>query len=343
VPALEDSYHVAHVARKVLDSLGQSFVIEGHELHTSGSIGISIYPDDGDDVETLMRSADTAMYHAKEKGRGNFQFFTEALNRAAQLRLEVSKRLRRALFHDEFLLHYQPQVDMESGTIFAAEALLRWRRPGDQPISCGSFIGNAEESGLIVPIGEWALREACRQLQRWRAEGHSELKIAVNMSPRQLEPPSFCALVREILDETGLPAGALELEITEGIFMQHSDNTLETLSQLRAMGVKLSVDDFGTGYSSLSYLQRFPVNALKIDQSFVRQIGTDRNHRALITAIIAMAASLQLDVMAEGVETSEQVNFLLAQGCQCAQGYYYSEAVPAQRFSRMLDTSFAAR
>jgi diguanylate cyclase (GGDEF)-like protein len=340
LPDLNDTSDAATVARKALTALGQVFGTDGHELHINGSIGISLYPDDGSDTETLMRAADTAMYHAKEKGRGNFQFFTEGLNRAAQQRLEVGKSLRRALVHDEFVLYYQPQVDMESGHIFAAEALLRWRRPGHEPISCGSFIASAEESGLIVPIGEWTLRQACAQLRAWREAGHGELKIAVNLSPRQLEPADFCVLLEQILAEAQLPADALELEITEGIFMQRSDMTLATLNQLRDMGVRLSVDDFGTGYSSLAYLQRFPVHALKIDQSFVRDIGTDSNHRALIAAIIAMAESLQLGVMAEGVETSDQAHFLLAHGCHCAQGYFYSQAVPAPRFSKLLDQAF---
>jgi diguanylate cyclase (GGDEF)-like protein/PAS domain S-box-containing protein len=343
LPALGGGHEAANVARKALDALAESFVIDDHELHISASIGISLYPDDAADVPALMRTADTAMYHAKEKGRGNFQFFTERLNLAAQQRLEVGKRLRHALFHDEFILHYQPQVEMESGTIFAAEALLRWQREGHAPISCADFIASAEESGLIVPIGELTLRQACRQLRIWRDRGHPELKIAVNLSPRQLDTASFCTTVGQILDEARLPPGALELEITEGIFLQHSDTTVASLSKLRDMGVKLSVDDFGTGYSSLAYLQRFPVHALKIDQSFVRAIGTNRNHRALITAIIAMAQSLELKIMAEGVETQEQINFLMAHGCHCAQGFYYSKPVPAQRFSDMLDISHPAR
>lgn len=341
LPALSDSGDVEQVARKVLDKLARPFLVEGHELHISGSIGISVYPDDGADVETLMRAADTAMYHAKEMGRGKFQFFTAALNRVAQQRLKVGKRLRHALLHDEFVLHYQPQVDMASGRIFAAEALLRWQRPRSQPVSCGTFIANAEESGLIVPIGEWTLRQACRQLKIWRDAGHPDLKIAVNLSPRQLEPADFCSMVGQILDETGIPAGALELEITESIFLQRSEFNLSTLTKLRDMGVRLSVDDFGTGYSSLAYLQRFPVNALKIDQSFVRDIGTDRNRTALITAIIAMASSLQLGVMAEGVETREQASFLLAHGCHSGQGFYFSKAVPAQDFSDLLYRSLA--
>ena len=332
LPLLGDSTDAARVAHKALDTLAQPFIAEGHEMHLSGSIGISLYPDDGTDVETLMRTADTAMYHAKEMGRGNFQFFTPELNEAAQERLDVGTRLRLALAQNEFVLHYQPQVDMESGVTFSAEALLRWQQPGTEPISCGEFIANAEESGLIVPIGEWALRQACNQLKIWRDAGRTELKIAVNLSPRQLEQAGFCALVRQIIDEAGIPATALELEITESILLQRSEFNLATLTRLSEMGIQLTVDDFGTGYSSLSYLQRFPVHALKIDQSFVHEIGKDPHGTALVTAIIAMAASLQLEVIAEGVETLQQAQFLMAHGCHEAQGFYYSKAVPADAF-----------
>ncbi|HZV63502.1 MAG TPA: EAL domain-containing protein [Telluria sp.] len=337
LPLLNDSNDAAQVARKVLDAFAQPFTVEEHQLHIGASVGISVYPDDGTDMETLMRTADTAMYHAKEMGRGNFQFFTAALNNAVQQRLVVGTRLRSALAHDEFVLHYQPQVDMESGLTFSAEALLRWQPRGQPPIPCGAFVAHAEESGLIVPIGEWALRCACKQLRAWHDAGHPELKMAVNLSPRQLEQSDFCALVGEVLDDAGIPAQSLELEITEGTLMRHSKFNLATLARLSDMGVRLSVDDFGTGYSSLAYLQRFPVHALKIDQSFVHDIGADPNANALITAIVAMAASLRLTVVAEGVETWQQLEFLHARGCPAAQGFYFSEAVPAQVFITMLD------
>ena len=336
LPLLGDSSDAARVARKVLDTLAQPFSVETNELHLSGSIGISVHPDDGPDVESLMRAADAAMYSAKEKGRGNCQFFTAALNQAAEQRREVDNRLRQALAQDEFVLHYQPQVEMKSGKIFATEALLRWQPPGKQPISCGEFIANAEESGLIVPIGDWALRQACRQLRSWHDAGHHNLRMAVNLSPRQLEQADFCALVGEILQESGVPATALQLEITESILMQPSEYNLATLTGLSDMGIQLSVDDFGTGYSSLAYLQRFPVHGLKIDQSFVRDIGEDPKDTALVSAIIAMAASLQLEVIAEGVETRQQAQFLLAHGCHEAQGFYYGKAVPADAFSDVI-------
>ncbi|OGB23224.1 MAG: hypothetical protein A3I66_09555 [Burkholderiales bacterium RIFCSPLOWO2_02_FULL_57_36] len=343
LPLLGDSSDAARVARKALDTLTQPFSVEVNELHLSGSIGISLYPDDGLDVDSLMRTADTAMYHAKEMGRGNFQFFTAALNQAAQQRLDVGNRLRQALAQDEFILHYQPQVEMESGMTFSTEALLRWQPPGKHPISCGDFIANAEESGLILPIGEWALRQACRQLKIWHDAGHPKLKMAVNISPRQIEQADFCGLVGQILAEAGIPACALELEITESILLERSEFNLATLTQLSDMGIQLSVDDFGTGYSSLSYLQRFPVHALKIDQSFVRDIDIDPNDTALITAIIGMANSLHLKVIAEGVETLQQAQFLLKHGCLAAQGFYYSEAVAAEMLLELLKSNSASK
>jgi diguanylate cyclase (GGDEF)-like protein len=339
LPLLGESSDGARVARTALASLAQPFNVEGHDLHLSGSIGISIYPDDGADVESLMRAADTAMYSAKEMGRGNFRFFTAALNQAAQERRELGNRLRHALAQDQFILHYQPQVVMESGKTFATEALLRWQLPGEEPISCGDFIANAEESGLIVPIGEWALRQACRQLKAWHDGGHPELRMAVNLSPRQLEQANFCTLVGQILAEAGIPATSLELEITESMLMQRSDYNLATLTRLSAMGIQLSLDDFGTGYSSLAYLQRFPVHALKIDRSFVRDIGEDANDTALVTAIIAMAASLHIDVIAEGVDTRQQAQFLMAHGCHEAQGFYYGRAMPAEACSEFFGAS----
>ncbi|NRR31727.1 EAL domain-containing protein [Oxalobacteraceae bacterium] len=335
LPLLGDSGDAAWVARKALDTLTRSFSVEANELHLGCSIGISIYPDDGHDVDSLMRTADTAMYHAKEMGRGNFQFFTAALNQAVQQRLDVGKRLRQALAQDEFILHYQPQVEMETGKTFSTEALLRWKQPGKEPISCGDFIANAEESGLIVPIGEWALRQACRQLKVWHDAGHPELRMAVNLSPRQLEQADFCSLVEQILHEAGIPATSLELEITEGMLMQRSEYNFATLTQLSDMGVQLSVDDFGTGYSSLAYLQRFPVHAIKIDQSFIRDIGKNENDTTLVTAIIAMADSLRLKVMAEGVETLKQARFLMAHGCHEAQGFYNSKALPADAMAEL--------
>ena len=336
VSTLIDSNDAVLVARKALDMLELPFMVDGHELHVSGSIGISLYPIDGKNVETLMRTADMAMYHAKEKGRCNYQFFTPELNKAAHQRLVMENRLRHALAANRFTLHYQPQIDMESGAIISSEALLRWQRPGHAPISCSTFIAIAEETGLIVPLGEWALRQACTQLKYWHDLGYPNLRVAVNLSPRQFYQPHLADTVAQILDETGLAASALDLEITEGILLQRSDDNIATLKQLSAMGIQLSVDDFGTGYSSLAYLQRYPVNALKIDQSFVGVITQNSNDRMLVAAIIAMAHSLDLKVLAEGVETSQQVTFLMEHGCSFGQGFYYSAAVSSAAFTGLL-------
>lgn len=336
LPSLHAHEYAAVVAQKTLDALAQPFMVDGHRLHVNGSIGISIYPEDGADMETLMRTADTAMYSAKEKGRGNFQFFTPSLNNAAQLRLSLENRLRQALERDELALHYQPQVNLADGMVISAEALLRWEQPGKATISCGEFIPLAEETGLIHPIGEWVLRQACRQARKWHEAGFPALHMAVNLSPRQVAQPRFLELVADVLKEENLPPTALDLEITESTLLQRSENVIETLNRLSEMGVQLSVDDFGTGYSSLSYLQRLPVQAIKIDQSFVRNIGMEPNATALVSAIIAMAHSLHMKVMAEGVENERQVDFLLSQGCPYAQGYYYGKAVPAATFAEIL-------
>ncbi|HVK94071.1 MAG TPA: EAL domain-containing protein [Noviherbaspirillum sp.] len=335
--AVEDLHAPAAVAQKVLEELTTPFRVDGHDLHAGGSIGISLYPSDGADVETLMRAADTAMYHAKSKGRGNYQFFTHTLNVATQQRLMIANQLRQALARSEFCLHYQPQVDMTRGKIVSAEALLRWNQPERGLISPSEFIPIAEETGLIHAIGEWVLREACAQLRRWRTDGHADLSIAVNLSARQLLQHGFTDMVARVLDEAGLPASALDLEITESVLMHPTEENLGLLTRLSEMGVQLWVDDFGTGYSSLSYLKRFPIKALKIDQSFVSGIGETQNDAAIISAIIAMADSLNLKVIAEGVENAGQAAFLRTHHCLFAQGYYYSEPVPAESFAELLN------
>ncbi|HJV83215.1 two-component system response regulator [Noviherbaspirillum sp.] len=337
LPLVGGASDAALVARKALDLLDAPYDCANHELHVSGSIGISMYPDDGADVETLMRTADTAMYYAKEKGRGNFQFFTPSLNRAAQQRHATSNALRHALAHDEFVLHYQPQVDMETGRIFSAEALLRWHCPDTKAtVVCSDFIAVAEETGLILPIGEWVLREACKQLRKWHELGFTQMVVAVNLSSRQFFQPNFRENVERILAETGVPPDSVDLELTESILMHRTEDNISTLRHLSDMGIKLSIDDFGTGYSSLAYLQRFPVDALKIDRSFVSGIGQSASDTALVTAIISMAQSLRLNVLAEGVETPEQVKFLQTHGCLAAQGFFYSAAVPADALTDLL-------
>jgi diguanylate cyclase (GGDEF)-like protein len=334
--ALTDSSDAALVADQTLAALNQPFSVEGHELHVNGSIGISLYPVDATDVQTLMRAADTAMYYAKQQGRGNYQFFTSELNEAAQRRLTVANQLRQALVEGNFSVYYQAQVNMESGRIFSAEALLRLNVPGKSPISCGEFIATAEETGLILPIGEWVLRQACAQIKKWRGGGHPDMRIAVNLSARQFFQPNLTGLIAKMLKELDLPAETLELEITESILMQPNDHNMTILRQLGAMGVQLSIDDFGTGYSSLAYLQRFPIHAFKIDRSFVSGIGMDTHDDAIVATIIAMAHSMRLKVIAEGVDSAEQVSFLKAHGCLAAQGFYYSKPVPAEEFTELL-------
>lgn len=334
--ALPGSIDAAAVAKKVQETLHPSFVIEGNQLHVSASIGISLYPDDGKTTEALMSAADTAMYRAKDIGRRNYQFFTPALNRAVQERIEQEQQLRLALLHDELELYYQPQVDLESGRIVSAEALLRWHPPGKNAISCGTFIAVAEETGLILPLGEWTLAQACQQLKRWQDAGHSAMRVAVNLSPRQFYQDDFQRNIEDIIAASGVAPGSVELEITEGILLQRNEDNLAKLHQLSDMGIGLSVDDFGTGYSSLAYLQRFPVDGLKIDQSFVRAINEDRGATALVTAIISMARSLNLKVLAEGVETEEQIRFLRSHGCRYGQGFFYSQAVPGDELQQFL-------
>lgn len=324
------------VAAKILEALREPFYVEQHELHVSGSIGISIYPSDGDDAELLMRAADTAMYHAKESGRNNYQFFTARLNETARRRLVLANLLHQALEREEFSLYYQPQVDLESGRIFAAEALVRWRQPELGMITPNEFIKVAEETGLIVPLGDWVLRRACQRLKRWRDAGFPNLRITVNLSPQQFRRPGFAETTAHILQENGLPASAIELEITEGVLMMQSEENLAILDQLAGMGIHMAVDDFGIGYSSLAYLQRFPIDTLKIDRSFVSGIGRDANDTALVTAIIAMAKSLQLDVVGEGIENADQAAFLKAQGCKSGQGFYLGEPVSGDAFDKIL-------
>ena len=336
LPAVADSNDAMLVAGKILDALREPFAVGGQELQVTGSVGISLYPADGEDTEALMRAADTAMYHAKERGRDNCQFFMPALNEAAQRRLAVANRLHRALPQQEFVLHYQPLVRLDSGRVFSAEALVRWRQADGTLVLPGEFIKIAEETGVIVPLGEWVLREALAQLARWRKAGRPDMQIAVNLSPRQLRRPGFPELVASVLSDEGLPAEALQMEITEGMLMLQSPENLLLIEELARMGVRVAVDDFGTRSSSLAYLQRFPIDTLKIDQSFVGGIDQDSNDTAIVTAMIAMAKSLRLTVVAEGVETVEQAAFLKEKGCEAAQGYFYGRAVPAEDLAEVL-------
>ena len=324
------------VAESMLAALCEPVFAEKHELHLSGSIGISLYPTDGLDVQTLLRAADTAMYHAKEKGRGTLEFFTPALAANVQHRMSLAALLHGAQARNELYLHYQPQVDIDSGRILGAEALMRWRRTDLGEIAPAEFIPIAEDTGLIQALGEWALRTACEQGKRWHDAGHGELTLAVNLSVRQLADPKIGERVARVLEETGFPPRALELEITENLLMQPTEEILRVLHRFNDLGIRLTVDDFGIGYSSLSYLQRFPIKALKIDRTFVHRIGHALHDDTIVGAIIALAHSLNLRVLAEGVETAAQIEFLRTRGCRAAQGYYYSWPIDPDRFLELL-------
>ena len=324
------------VARKLIYRVARPYEIESHELSVTPSLGISVFPQDGRDFEALLKHADTAMYRAKESGRNAYQFFASEMNVAALERLTLENSLRQGIERGEFVLHYQPQIDLASGRIVGAEALVRWRHPQLGLVPPGKFIPVAEVSGLIVMIGEWVLGEACRQNCAWQQAGLPAISIAVNISAVQFRSGRIEDNVAAVLADTGLAPELLELELTEGIVMVGANATVETLQRISDMGVKLAIDDFGTGYSSLSYLKRFPIDRLKIDQSFVRDIVTDIDDWAISSAIISMGHSLRLKVIAEGVEHVEQLEMLRRQGCDEVQGYYFSVPLPADDFAVLL-------
>lgn len=333
---IEHPRDATRIAEKLLAAVSLPQLIGGHELHISLSIGVSIFPDDGRDAETLMQNADTAMYHAKAAGRNNYQFFKSAMNRSAVQRQLIESSLRRAVKQGEFLLHYQPQIDLLSGEITGAEALIRWQNPGFGLVSPAQFVPVAEESGLIVPIGRWVLREACRQVRSWLDSGLPALPVALNISAIEFRQKDFLQEVTRILEETGLEPNYLELELTEGILMQNVESSSLVLKELKTMGLKLAIDDFGTGYSSLSYLKRFPIDTLKIDQSFVRDIADDADDATIVGAIIAMGRSLNQRVIAEGVEIDDQLHFLQNRQCSEGQGFLFSQPLLPDDFARLL-------
>jgi diguanylate cyclase (GGDEF)-like protein len=338
---LERAEDAAVTARRMLEAVAQPHTIDQHDLHVTASIGLSIYPDDGLDAETLIKNADTAMYQAKENGRRSFQFFKPAMNVRAVERQFIEEGLRRALERQEFALHYQPTVNLMTGAITGAEALIRWTHPTRGSIAPAQFIPVAEDCGLILPIGAWVLREACAQAQAWMDAGLPIMSMAVNVSAMEFRDKNFLDGLFTILSETGLDPRSLELELTESVLMKHAEFTASVLQILRKRGVQVAVDDFGTGYSSLSYLQKFPVDALKIDQSFVRQISTSGDDTTIVKAVIGMARSLKLRVIAEGVETLDEVAFLRAYRCEEAQGYYFSRPVLPQQFAMLLRNGIA--
>jgi diguanylate cyclase (GGDEF)-like protein/PAS domain S-box-containing protein len=329
---------VAQLAQNLLSRLAVPMEIDGREVFSSASIGITLYPADTEDVDSLVKFADSAMYHAKEQGRNNYQFYSQEMTATAQERLRTESNLRRALERDELFLYYQPQIEIETGRILGVEALLRWRDSNGDFIPPVQFIPLAEETGLIVPIGEWVLQRACTQLKAWHTAGFPQLTMAVNVASRQFKDIHFGHTVRQMIKSLNIPAHTLELEITEGVLMENSDLIMRMLNDLKDSGVSLAIDDFGTGYSSLSYLKRFPIDRVKIDQSFVRDLSIDTDDLAIVKAIIAMAKTLRLRVIAEGVETDEQLGLLHSEGCHEYQGYLFARPMDADNISKLLRT-----
>ncbi|WP_341643456.1 putative bifunctional diguanylate cyclase/phosphodiesterase [Thauera sp. SDU_THAU2] len=341
---LRDRGAVAAIAQKIIDAVQQPCDIDGHALSCSCSIGIAVQPDDGADFDSLLLRADTAMYQAKASGRNVFRFFTAQMNVDAHERLTMLNHLRNAIQHGELALHYQPQVDLASGRVVGAEALLRWQCAELGNVPPARFIPLAEESGLIIPIGEWVLREACRQAREWRDQGLELEVMAVNVSALQFHRGDPVEMVGRILGETGLPAEYLELELTESLLVQDgSGATLDTLRRLKALGLRIAIDDFGTGYSSLAYLRRFPIDKLKIDRAFVRDLASDADDAAIVNLIVDLGRILKLKTVAEGVEDHGQLTFLRERGCSEAQGYLFAKPMAPVEFSAYLGASFLLR
>ncbi len=322
-------------AEKMLQALAAPHRIDNHELRVTGSIGIVVYPDDGTDTDTLLKHADFAMYHAKDQGRNNYQFFEPDLNVRALERQVLESGLRHAIDSHELVLYYQPKVALESGAIVGAEAFLRWRHPERGLILPAQFVPIAEVCGSIIPIGRWVLREACRQAMAWQAIGIGPLRVAINVSPPELRDRDFVHWVRMILNETGLDPSDLEIELREAVLMQDAQFAMEVLNALKAVGVQLALDDFGTGYSSLSHLKRFPIDILKIDQTFVSELHTDSSTNSIVNAVIGMGKNLGMQVVAEGVESREQLTCLQQLACPQGQGFYLSEPLTAAEFTRL--------
>ena len=333
---LSRSESAARVAKRIQEALSRPLKLDDREYVVTGSMGIAIYPDDAEGVDLLLRNADIAMYAAKEGGRNTYRFFSEDMNERMLDRLALESDLRRALERDELVLHFQPQVEARTGKIVALEALVRWQHPQRGLLPPLDFIGIAEETGLIIPLGEWVMRTACSQAVAWREAGFAPMRVSVNVSSRQLTQGDLVTTVKKVLDATRLGGEYLELEITESSLMSDVDATTETLRGLKETGLSLSVDDFGTGYSSMSYLKRFPLDALKIDQSFVRDLTVDANDAAITKAVIALAKALDLATVAEGVEEEDQLKFLVEQGCDLIQGFLISRPVPAENISSYL-------
>jgi diguanylate cyclase (GGDEF)-like protein/PAS domain S-box-containing protein len=332
----EDQPLSSDIVQRVMDSVAQPMMLGPKEFFVTCSIGVAAYPSDGTPAESLIEHADIAMYRAKKLGRNNFQFYTPAMNEESLERVRIESALHNALERNEFVLHYQPQVDLQTGRIVGMEALIRWKHPELGMVPPSRFVGVAEDTGLIVPIGAWVMRTACAQNKVWQDAGLGSLRVAVNLSARQFSAADLVSGIEQVLSDTGLDPSCLELELTESLFMSDVTPAVELLHRMKSLGIKLSIDDFGTGYSSFSYLSRFPIDVLKIDRSFVNDITHDANDAAIVASIIALAHNLRLSVIAEGVETAEQLDYLRHQGCDEMQGYYFSRPLPAQEFEQLL-------
>ena len=333
---LRDVQDASKVARRILQALARPFMVGGHEIFVTVSVGIAIFPADGDSVDVLLKNSDTAMYHAKEQGRNNFQYYSNAMNAEANERLTLEGEVRHATEREEFVVYYQPQIDLRSGRIVGAEALVRWQHPQRGLLGPGEFLQAASDTGMIRAIDEWVLRTACRQSRAWQQRGLAVPSMSINVSNSLFHGTTLLKAVEDALSDTGLPPDRLELELTESIAMRNVDTSITLLQRLKTRGVQLAIDDFGTGYSSLSYLQRLPVNRVKIDQSFVRELLSRVQPVPIVRAIIAMAHSLQLEVLAEGVEHDTQRTILMAEGCDQAQGYLFGRPMPAAELEALL-------
>lgn len=331
-----DVQDAAKVAQRILEIFSYPFMLDIHEVFITASIGIAVFPFDGEDADTLLKNANAAMHHAKNQGRNNYQFYTQSMNSTAVEKLLLENNLRRALDRHQFLVYYQPQLDIHTGNITGMEALIRWQHPEKGLVAPGAFISLAEETGLIVPIGEWVLRTACAQNRAWQAAGFSPIQVSVNLSSSQFRQETLIKTISEVLHDTGLEPRYLVLELTESNLMKDAEATITMLHELKSMGLQLAIDDFGTGYSSLNYLKRFPLDTLKVDRSFVKNVTSDPDNAAITKAIIVLAHSLNLEVIAEGVETEKELVFLSSQNCDGIQGFFFSPPVPAELITQML-------
>jgi diguanylate cyclase (GGDEF)-like protein len=336
LPEIEGSYNATIIAEKIIKNMRKPFVIEGHEVYVTISVGISMYPRDGSSMDSLVKNADIAMYHIKGHGKNDYQFFSREMNEASMQRLSLERDMRKGLESDQFELYYQPQVDAITGRIVAVEALIRWQHPTLGLISPADFIAVAEETGLILPLGEWVIRQACSVLRSWRDRDIMDVRMAINLSSMQIEHKSFVGLVEDVMQQYGLAGHDLEMEITENLIMQDMENAIKKLIQLSELGIQIAIDDFGTGYSSLSYLQKLPIHTLKIDRSFVHEIQEGAEGACIVDAVIAMAKGLKLNLIAEGVETEYQVDYLREKGCGEIQGFYFGAPAPEEETVRLL-------